>query len=81
MSCFIVEFTLYIQSQQYLNGVLLFLVKVFKELNFEMHHCGIKCTVTILSKNTVMTLHPWSGFEEVFRYLKNMEIGNKKCIL
>ena len=30
LSCFIIEDTLYVQSQQYLNGVLFFLVKTFK---------------------------------------------------
>ena len=73
--------TLYVQSQQYLNGVPLFLVKIFKDLNFETYHCGIKCTISTLSKNRVMTVHAWSVFEKIIRYLKNMEIDNKKCVL
>ena len=28
-----------------------------------------------------MTVHAWSVFEEIIRYLKNMEIVNKKCVL
>ena len=28
-----------------------------------------------------MTVHAWSVFEEIIRYLKNMEIDNKKCVL
>ena len=28
-----------------------------------------------------MTVHVWSVFEDTIRYLKNMEIGNKKCVL
>ena len=39
LSCFIVEDTLYVQFQQYLNGVLLFLFKIFEDLNFETYHC------------------------------------------
>ena len=27
-----------------------------------------------------MTVHAWSVFEEIIRYLKNMEIDNKKCV-
>ena len=73
--------TLYVQSQQYLNGVPLFLVKIFKDLNFETYHCGIKCTISTLSKNRVMTVHAWSVFEKIIRYLKSMEIDNKKCVL
>ena len=30
---------------------------------------------------TVMTAHAWSVLEEIIRYLKNMEIDNKKCVL
>ena len=81
LSCFIVEDTLYVQSLHYLNGVPLFLVKIFKDLNFETYHCGIKCTISTLSKNRVMTVHAWSVLEEIIRYLKNMEIDNKECVL
>ena len=28
-----------------------------------------------------MTVHAWSVFEEIIRYLKNVEIDNKKCVL
>ena len=28
-----------------------------------------------------MTVHTWSVFEEIIRYLKNMYIDNKKCVL
>ena len=43
LSCFIIEDTIYVQSQQYLNGEPYFLIKIIKDLNFETHHCGIKC--------------------------------------
>ena len=33
-SCFIKEDTLYVQSQQYLIGVPIFLVKIFNDVNF-----------------------------------------------
>ena len=81
LSCFIIEYTLYVQSQQYLNGEPLFLVKIFKDLNFETHYCGIKYTIFTFSKIRVMTIHAWSVFEEIARHLKDMEIDNKKCVL
>ena len=59
LSCFIIEDTLHVYSQQYLNGAPLFLVKIFKDLNFETYHCGIKYTISTLSKNRVMTAHVW----------------------
>ena len=46
-----------------------------------MYHCGIRCTISTLSKNRVMTVHAWSVFEEIIRYLSNMKIDNKKCVL
>ena len=73
LSCSIIQDTLYVQSQQYFNRVPLFLVKVFKDLNFEMHSCGIT--------HKVVTVHPRLDFEEIISYFKNMEIGNKACVL
>ena len=75
------EDTLYVQSHHYLNGKPLFLIKIFKNLNFETYHCGIKCTISTLSKNRVMTVHAWSIFEEITLYLKNMKIDCKNCVL
>ena len=46
-----------------------------------MYHCAIKCTISTLSKNRVMTVHAWSVLEEIICYLKNMEIDDKKCVL
>ena len=40
----------------------LFLVKMFKDFYFEAYLFEIKCTVTTLSKNSVMTVHEWSIF-------------------
>ena len=51
LSYFIIEDTLYVQSQQHLNGAPLIPVKIFKDLNFETYHCGMKCTISNLSKN------------------------------
>ena len=76
LSCFIIEDILYVQSQKYLGGVSFLLVKIFEDLNFEMYHCGIKYTLTTLSKNRVMTVYVWSVFEEIIRYIKSMEISN-----
>ena len=81
LSCLNIPDTLYVQSQQYLNGVPLFLVKIFKDLNFETYHCGVKCIISTRPKNRVMTVHTWSVFEKIIRYLKSMEIDNKKRIL
>ena len=50
LSSFIIEDTHYVQFQKYLNEEPLFLVKIFKDLNFKSHHCGIKCTMSNLSK-------------------------------
>ena len=81
LSCFIIEDTLCVQSQQYIYGVPHFLVKIAKDLNFETYHCGIKCAISTISKNRVMTVHGWSVLGEIIRYLKNMKINNKKCVL
>ena len=77
LSYFIIEDTLYVQSQQHLNGAPLFPVKIFKDLNFETYHCGMKCTISNISKNRVMAVHAWSVFEKIIRYLKRWKLMTK----
>ena len=56
----------------------------FKDLNFETYHLRSNVqypVISTLSKNRVMIVHAWSVLEEITRYLKNMEIDNKDCVL
>ena len=76
-SCFVTEDTIYVKPRQYLNGVSLFLVKVSNDLNFEMHPCGIKFTVSTLSRIEYFMLN------QLLKSLsdtKNMRIDNKECV-
>ena len=62
-SCFLIEDTLYLPSQKYLNRVPIFLVKTLKDLKFD---CVLKYTISTLSQNRVMSV-----FEEIIRHLKH----------
>ena len=71
---------LYIQSERFLNGVVIFLIKIFESLKFETYHAGVKCTIPSLSRNRITKLDCWSKLDEVLRYLNLMEIDTKKML-
>ena len=44
-----------IQSNQFINGIPLFVIKVDETLSFEIYHCGIECRIPSLSSNRITT--------------------------
>ena len=77
---FMADNVLVIQSSK-LNGIPLFLVKIFNNLRFEMFHCGDKCYITSLSRNYMTTVDFCSKLEKINRVLKSIDIGNKKDVI
>lgn len=72
---------LLLQSKQLMNGVPLFVVRIFSDQRFENFHLGVKCTTASLSRNKITALKTWSALEENIRYLNAMEFDNKKQII
>ena len=72
---------LHIISKEMKNGVPLFIVKISQDLTFENYHLGIKCISKTLSVNRITTLNKWSRLEENIRFLKFLEIDQKKNII
>ena len=50
----------FIQSQEFHQGVPLFLVKLFNSLRFESYHMGVRCYIPSLSKNFITVIDTWS---------------------
>ena len=78
---YLLDNTIHIQSQKFLNGVPLFLVKIFDTLRFETFHAGVKCFVSSLTKNRITDLDSWSKIDEVIRYLHFLELDHKKSLI
>ena len=52
-----------IQSNQSINGISLFVIKVDENFNFETYHCGIECKIPSLSSNRITTVKHMVSFE------------------
>ena len=78
VTAFMVDSNHFIQSTVFVEGIPLFMVKIYENLQFDTFHCGVKCYVSTLSKNFVTTVKSWSILEEMIRLLNSLETGNKK---
>ena len=74
------ENVLTVTSSKAIQGIPMFLVKITEDLRFESFHYGAKCMIKSLS-NDILIVDTGSKFEEIIRYLKNMDIDHKKNIL
>ena len=80
-SSFLIEDTLYVQSNNYTNGVPNFMLRIYDNLNFETFHHGFKCFHPALTKNRVTQITGWSIFEEIIRYLNQMTLNNRQTVI
>ena len=69
--------TLIVQSEELRGGTPLFLLKMHHDLSFSAYHCGVKCTITSLSKNRICIMNMWSKVFEAVRFLNAKEISHK----
>ena len=49
-------------------------------MTFEAFHCGVKCSVTTLSSNRIITISRRSQIVEAIRFLKHLELNAKQEI-
>ena len=52
VTAFMVDSNFFIQSTVFVEGIPLFTVKIYENLQFDTFHCGVKCCV-----NTIKELH------------------------
>ena len=57
------------------------MLRIYKNLHFEIFHYEVKCYISSLSKNHINTVDTWSKLEEIIRYLNSMAFDHKKNIL
>ena len=54
-----------IQSNQFINGIPLFVAKADENLNFETYHCAIEYKIPSLSSNRITTVYTRSVLNEI----------------
>lgn len=72
---------LVVQSQKFVKGVPLFVLRVSNDQTFENFHMGVRCTINTLARNRITTLKSWSAVQECIRFLNTLEIDHKKQII
>ena len=50
-------------------------------MTFEAFHCGVKCSGTTLFSNRIIAISRRSQTVEAIRFLKHLELNDKKEIL
>ena len=66
-----------VQSSKFVDGIPLFMLRIYNNLHFETFHYGVKCYISSLSKNHISTVDTWSKLEEIIRYLNSMAFDQK----
>ena len=75
------ENILTVQSSKFVNGIPLFMSRIYNNLPFESFHYGVGCYISSLSKNRINTVDSWSKLKEIIRYLNSVAFDHKKNIL
>ena len=72
-----------IQSTKFVDGVTVFMLRIFENLRFATFHYGVKCYISSQSKkkNHINTIDTSSKLEEIIRYLNSMPFDCMKNIL
>ena len=83
--CLLVAFLdkniLTVQSSKFVDGIPLFMLRIYNNLRFETFHYGVKCYISSLSKNCKNTVDTWTKLEEIIQYLNSLAFDHKKNIL
>ena len=75
------ENILTVQSSKFVDGIHLFMLRIYNNLHFETFHYGVKCYISSLSKKRINTVDTWSKLEEIIQYLNSMALDHKNNIL
>ena len=77
---FLDENILNVQSSKFVDGISLFMWRIYNNLHFATFHYEVKCYISSLSKNCINTVDTWSKLEEIIQYLDSMAFDHNKNI-
>ena len=75
------ENILTVQLSKIVDGIPLFMLRIYNNLRFETFCYGVRCYISNLSKKCINTYDTWSKLEEIIQYLNSMAFDHKKIIL
>ena len=74
---------LVVQSKQNCenSGIPKFSLKVKQDFTYSAYHMGVKCQISVLTKNCITLCNRWSATGEALRFLNSFEIDKKEDVL
>ena len=81
VTTFVIENVQWIQSNEFIQGIPLFAIKIFRDMTFQSFHMGIQCSIPTLSRNNIYRLNTWSRIDEALRFLDQKEFNNHEKVL
>ena len=74
---------LVVQSKQFCeySGTPNLSLKVKQDFTYNIYHMGVKCQISVLTKNRTTLCKRWSTIEEALSFLNSFEIDKKKDVL
>ena len=81
MTTFVIDSVQWIQSNEFIQGIPLFAVKIFRDMTYQSFHMGIQCSLPTLSRNNIYRLNTWSRIDEALRFLNQKEFNNHEKVL
>ena len=74
---------LVVHSKQFCenSGIPKFPLKLKEDFTYNAYHMGVKCKISVLTKNRITLCNRWSTTEEALRFLNSLEIDEKKDVL
>ena len=81
VTTFVIDSVQWIQSNEFIQGIPLFAVKIFRDMTYQSFHMGIQCSLPTLSRNNIYRLNTWSRIDEALRFLNQKEFNNHEKVL
>ena len=81
VTTFLIDNVQWIQSNEFIHGIPLFALKIFKDMTFRSFHMGIQCSIPTLYRNNIYRLNTWSRIDEALRSLSRRDFSHHEKIL
>ena len=81
VTAFKIDDVQWIQSNEFVQGIPKFGVKIFRDLTFLTYHNGIQCRIPPLYKNNIFKFNRWSRIDVALNYLNHKDITQYERVL
>ena len=81
VTTFLIDNVQWIQSNEFIHGIPLFALKIFKDMTFQSFHMGIQCSIPTLYRNNMYRLNTWSRIDVALHSLSRRDFSHHEKIL